>query len=114
MSIQRAAGHLAVGYNLLTGRLIGLRGAASMPVLDREEYIEQAYFFHAFRERVLDGLPSQDVLSRVGEEILSTTQLPKAIAFMCGEMKMSGLLGPAMARIRHYFTPFQAYVVSRA
>ena len=23
-----------------------------MPVLDREEYIEQAYFFHAFRERL--------------------------------------------------------------
>ena len=42
-----------------------------MPVLDREEYIEQAYFFHAFRERVLDGMPAQDVLSRVSEEILS-------------------------------------------
>ncbi|HEV3164664.1 MAG TPA: hypothetical protein VGZ22_11600 [Isosphaeraceae bacterium] len=85
-----------------------------MPVLDREEYIEQAYFFHAFRERVIDGLPSQDVLARVGEEILSTTQLPIAIAFLHGEMRMSGLLGPAMARISHYFTPFQAYVISRA
>ena len=47
-----------------------------MPVLDREEYIEQAYFFHTFRERVLDGVPSQDVLARVGEELLSTTRLP--------------------------------------
>ena len=30
-----------------------------MPVLDREEFIEQAYFFHAFRERLADGLPSR-------------------------------------------------------
>ncbi len=85
-----------------------------MPVLDREEYIEQAYFFHAFRERVMDGMPSQDVLARVGEEILSTTRLPLAIAFMAGEMKASGLLGPAMGRLGHYFAPFQAYVVGRA
>ena len=33
-----------------------------MPVLEREEYIEQAYFFHAFRERLVDGLPSQEIL----------------------------------------------------
>lgn len=85
-----------------------------MPVLDREEYIEQAYFFHVFRERVLDGMPAQDVMARVGEEILSTTRLPMAIAFMYGEMKSTGLLGPAMARISHYWTPFQTYVVSRA
>lgn len=85
-----------------------------MPVLEREEYIEQAYFFHVFRERVMDGMPAQDVMARVGEEILSTTRLPMAIAFMYGEMKSSGLLGPAMARISHYWTPFQTYVVSRA
>jgi len=85
-----------------------------MPVLDREEYIEQAYFFHAFRERVLDGVPSQDVLSRVGEEILSTTRLPLAISFLATEIKVSGLMGPAMARIGHYFTPFQAHVIGQA
>jgi hypothetical protein len=85
-----------------------------MPVLEREEYIEQAYFFHAFRERMLDGLPSQDVLARVGEEILSTTRLPMAISFIFGEMKANGLLGAAMARISHYFAPFQAFVMSRA
>ena len=54
-----------------------------MPVLEREEYIEQAYFFHAFRERLLDGLPSQDILSRIGEELLSTTRLPLAVSFLC-------------------------------
>jgi hypothetical protein len=85
-----------------------------MPVLEREEYIEQAYFFHAFRERMLDGLPAQDVLARVGEEILSTTRLPMAISFIFGEMKANGLLGAAMARISHYFAPFQAFVMSRA
>ena len=85
-----------------------------MPVLDREEYIEQAYFFRAFRERILDGLPSQEVLARVGEEILSTTKLPMAISFLTSEIKTAGLMGPAMARLSHYFTPFQTHVVSQA
>ena len=85
-----------------------------MPVLDREEYIEQAYFFHAFRERVLDGMPAQEVLSRIGEELLSTTRLPMAIWFLTSEIKVRGLMGPAMARIGHYFTPFQVHVVSEA
>jgi len=85
-----------------------------MPVLDREEYVEQAYFFHAFRERVVDGMPAQDVLARVGEELLATTRLPMAIAFLLGEMKAAGLMGPAMARLSHYFAPFQAHVVSQA
>jgi hypothetical protein len=85
-----------------------------MPVLDREEYIEQAYFFHAFRERVLDGITSQDVLARISEELLSTTRLPMAVSFLYSEMKSTGLMGPAMARIAHYFTPFQAHVVTQA
>ena len=85
-----------------------------MASLDREECIEQAYFFHAFRERVLDGLPAQDVLSRVGEEILSTTKLPFAISFLASEIKATGLMGPAMARIGHYFTPFQTHVITQA
>jgi len=85
-----------------------------MPVLDREEYIEQAYFFHAFRERVLDGMPAQEVLARIGEELLSTTKLPLAISFMLSEIKVAGLIGPAMARLGHYFTPFQTYVIGKA
>ncbi len=85
-----------------------------MPLLDREEYIEQAYFFHAFRERVLDGMPSQDVLARIGEELLATTRLPLAVSFLNTESKVSGLLGPAMERLGHYFTPFQAFVMSKA
>ncbi len=85
-----------------------------MPVLDREESIEQAYFFHAFRERVLDGMPAQEVLSRVGEEILSTTRLPMAISFLASEIKVYGLMAPAMERLGHYFTPFQTHVIAQA
>ncbi len=84
------------------------------PVLDQEEYIEQAYFFHAFRQRQLEGQPSQEVLSRVHEEILSTTRLPMAIQFMATELKHTGLLGSAIARLSHYFTPFQAFVVGKS
>jgi hypothetical protein len=85
-----------------------------MPVLDREEYIEQAYFFQTFRERVIEGLPSQEILARIGEELLSTTKLPLAVSFLYGEIKGTGQMGPAMERLRHYFTPFQAHVVSQA
>jgi hypothetical protein len=85
-----------------------------MAVLDREEYIEQVYFFHAFRERVLDGLPAQEVLSRVGEEILSTTKLPLAISFLASDIKGHGLMSPAMTRLGHYFTPFQTHVIAQA
>jgi hypothetical protein len=85
-----------------------------MPVLDREEHIEQAYFFQAFRERLLDGMPAQDILSRVGEELLSTTRLPVAISFLLAEIRLSGVMSPAMVRIGHYFTPFQAHVVNQA
>jgi hypothetical protein len=85
-----------------------------MPVLEREEYIEQAYFFHTFRERLLDGLPAQEILARIGEELLSTTKLPLAVSFLNVDMKGTGLIGPAMARISHYFTPFQTHVISQA
>jgi hypothetical protein len=85
-----------------------------MPVLEREEYIEQLYFFRTFRERLMDGLPSQEILARIGEELLSTTKLPLAVSFLYTEMKGTGQMGPAMERIRHYFTEFQAHVVTQA
>ena len=85
-----------------------------MPVLEREEYIEQVYFFRSLRERLVDGLPSQEILARIGEELLSTTKLPIAVSFLHVEMKVTGVMGPAMDRISHYFTPFQAHVVNQA
>ncbi|HEX8202226.1 MAG TPA: hypothetical protein VF590_17245, partial [Isosphaeraceae bacterium] len=45
---------------------------------------------------------------------LSTTRLPMAISFLNSEMKLSGLMGPAMGRLGHYFTPFQTFVVAKA
>lgn len=82
--------------------------------LDREEYIEQAYFFRAFRERLDDQLPAQEVLSRIHDEILATTKLPYAIEFLAAEIQHTGRLSEGMARIAHYFAPFQAFVISQA
>lgn len=84
------------------------------PRLDREEYIEQAYLFRTFRERLDDSTPAQEVLGGIREEILATTRLPMAIDFLYGEMQLNGRLGGGMARLEHYFTKFQAFVVDRA
>lgn len=83
-------------------------------VLDRDEYVEQAYFFRVFRERLADNLPSQDILLRVHEELLSSTRLPYAIQFLMVELKHSGLLASGFEKLPHYFTPFQAFVVRQA
>jgi hypothetical protein len=80
-------------------------------VLDREEYIEQAYFFRTLRERLAEGLPTQDVLERVHQEILSITRLPYAIQFLAAELKHTGLLSSGFARLPHYFSAFQAFVI---
>jgi hypothetical protein len=83
-------------------------------VLEREEYVEQAYFFRTFRERVADNLPSQEVLATLDQEILSTTRLPFAVQFLATELKHSGLLGTGFERLNHYFNPFQTFVVKQA
>ena len=83
-------------------------------VLDREEYVEQAYFFRTFRERVADNMPTQDVLATLDQEILTTTRLPMAIQFLATEIKHTGLLGTGFERLGHYFTPFQTFVVRQA
>jgi hypothetical protein len=84
------------------------------PLLDREEYIEQAYFFRVFRERLAQNMPAQDVLDRIHEEILSTTRLPLAIQFLGTELKHSGVLATGFTRLTHYFTPYQAFVIGQA
>lgn len=83
------------------------------PMLDREEYIEQAFFFRNFRERLSSNFATQEILERLHEEILSTTRLPYAIQFLATEIKHSGLLSSGFARLPHYFTAFQTYIVSR-
>ena len=82
-------------------------------MLDREEYIEQAYFFRILRERLLENVAAQDVLQHIHEEILSTTRLPMAIQFLATELKHSGLLSSGFNKLPHYFTRFQAYAVSQ-
>ena len=84
---------------------------ATPTVLEREEYIEQAYFFHVLRERVATNLAAQEILEHVHEEILSTTRLPYAIQFLATEMKHSGLLSSGFNRLSHYFTPYQSFVI---
>ena len=85
------------------------------PILDREEYIEQAYFFRTLRERMVEEqIPTQQVLERIHEEILSITRLPMAIQFLSTELKHSGLLASGFAKLPHYFTPFQTFVIEQA
>jgi hypothetical protein len=81
--------------------------------LDREEYIEQAYFFRTLRERVMENMPIQDILTHIHEEILSTTNLPMAIQFLATEIKHSGLLSSGFARLSHYFTSFQSFTIQQ-
>src|SRR6476660_6130363 len=84
---------------------------ATATVLEREEYIEQAYFFRVLRERLEAGQPTQDVLDRIDQEILAITRLPYAVQFLSAELKHTGQLSSGFARLAHYFTPFQAFVV---
>lgn len=84
-------------------------------MLEREEYIEQAYFFRVLEERMREeNVILQDLLLSVREEILSTTRLPMAIDFIATELKHMGVFATALKRMGHYFTPFQAFVVEEA
>ena len=85
-----------------------------MPVLDREEYIEQAYFFKTFLERLDEDLPSQEILMSIKEEILATTKLPIALDVLRGEMLLKGRLCDGMAILGHYFAPFQTFVMRQS
>ncbi len=83
-------------------------------LLDREEYVEQAYFFATLRDRMQRDLSTQDLLASLGQELLATTGLPHAVDFMASELRLTGGFATAMGRLSHYFTPFQTYVVAEA
>jgi hypothetical protein len=83
-------------------------------MLPREEYIEQAYLFRVLAERMNREMATQDLLGLVKEEVLSTTKLPLAIDFLSSELRHAGGFSTAMARLAHYFTTFQTYVVAEA
>ncbi len=82
------------------------------PILDREEYIEQNYFFRTLRERIEENVPTQTVLEQLPQELLSITRLPIAVEFLSTEIKHTGLLSSGATKLSHYFTPFQAYILS--
>lgn len=80
----------------------------------REEYVEQAYFFRVYRERLDDKLPAQEILQGVAQEILSTTRLPYALEFLSSEMMMHGRVSGGMKRLNHYFSSFQTFLMEQA
>jgi hypothetical protein len=83
-------------------------------MLEREEYVEQAHFFRALAERSDQNIPMQELLVALKEEVLATTKLPMAIDFMLSELLHVGATSTAMARLGHYFTSFQTYVMAEA
>jgi hypothetical protein len=82
--------------------------------LDREEYIEQAYFFQTLRERMQQDMSAQDLLVAARQELLTTTRLPLAVDFLASQLRLTGEFASAMAWLTHYFTTFQTFVVSEA
>ncbi|GAB4143555.1 MAG: hypothetical protein Tsb009_14750 [Planctomycetaceae bacterium] len=85
-----------------------------IPFLPKEEYIEQIYFFRVYRERLEENVPSQEILESLQEEVLATTKLPLALDFLRGEILSTGRISDGMARLPHYFRPFQTYVIAQA
>jgi hypothetical protein len=83
-------------------------------MLSREEYIEQAYFWRMLGERLPQNQAMQELLAQLQEEVLATTDLPKALNFMNAELKHMGSFHSAMARLSHYFTAFQTYLIQAA
>jgi len=84
------------------------------PVLDHEEYIEQSHLFELLHEQAGGDFPIQDLLEQLRHEVLATTRLPMAMEYLLTEVKHSGLLGPAMHQLAHYFTSFQAYLIDQS
>ncbi|NBT12973.1 MAG: hypothetical protein EBS56_05235 [Planctomycetia bacterium] len=83
-------------------------------MLDREEYIEQAYLFRVLAERITAGVAAQEALAAIGQEVLATSKLPLAIDYLVGELKLVGTLSTAMSRLPHYFAAFQTFIMREA
>lgn len=83
-------------------------------MLPNEEYIEQAYFFRVLIERIGQNLPLQELLEQTKYEVLATTKLPMAIDLLLAELKHHGQMSSGMALLKHYFVPFQTFLVSEA
>ncbi len=83
-------------------------------MLPREEYVEQAYFFRTILERLNREITLQDLLDQTKFELLATTKLPMAIEMLSAELKHRGVMAKGMAILKHYFSPFQVFLVAEA
>lgn len=86
--------------------------------LPREEYVEQAHMFAALAKQVTlepeMQQPLQVLLQWLKQEALATTKLPLAIDYLIGEIKHVGTIGTALAKLPHYFSTFQTYLINEA
>ena len=83
-------------------------------MLDREEYVEQAYLFRNLADRISNGIAAQEALRSIGDEVLATSKLPMALEYLVSELKLVGTLSTAMSRLPHYFAPFQTFIICQA
>ncbi|MCC9604098.1 hypothetical protein LOC67_26390 [Stieleria sp. JC731] len=83
-------------------------------MLEREEYVEQSHLFGLLHEQTGTRSPIQDLLEQLRHEVLATTRLPMAMEYLLTEVRHSGLLGPAMHQLSHYFTPFQTFLIDQS
>lgn len=83
-------------------------------MLPIEEYVEQAYFYKVLVERLGQNLPLQELLEQTKYELLATTKLPMAIDLMLAELKHHGQMSSGMALLKHYFVPFQTFLIAQA
>lgn len=83
-------------------------------MLERAEYVEQAYFFRVLLDRIGQSVPLQELMEQTKYELLATTRLPMAVDFLLAELKHHGLMNGGMKLLAHYFVPFQTFLISEA
>lgn len=83
-------------------------------MLNRDEHVEQAYFFRILVDRLGQKVPLQELLAQTKHELLASTKLPMAIDLLLAELKHHGQMSAGMKMLSHYFAPFQTFLVSEA
>ena len=72
-------------------------------MLERAEYVEQAYFFRTLLERLGQNIPLQELMEQAKFELLASTKLPMAIDLLLAELKHRGRMSAGMGMLEHYF-----------
>lgn len=88
--------------------------AKEITMLSKEEYVEQAFFFRTFLERLRNGYSAQEILYGMKSSILNTTDLSMAVGILLTEIRHSGKMNLAMKLVPHYFSAFQTFVMQEA